>query len=256
MGGAGTGKFLPLFSMNKSILNILGIAILGAIGLSVWGGWWACVHLVAAIDSFGTAFAQISAASVPVSQGSAQTLAEINRPCQPIKGHIYKVNEAKPCGTLADIAQTLRTMRGMMGTIETAGNHENSQLSRYDAIATQTSDLLVSFRGTADAATGTAQETTAMLSSIRTTTDQLPPLIAASTASVNDLDALLKDKAIDRTLTNVDTSTANFAVVSGNFARVTTFYADDITKPKTFKEKMKAGVSLGFDALGFAFRHF
>ena len=53
-------------------------------------------------------------------------------PCQPLKGHIYGVDEDKPCGTLADAARTLHTIRGFAGTLEVAGRHLDKSLKTYD----------------------------------------------------------------------------------------------------------------------------
>ena len=220
--------------MNKTILNLVGLSLICAIWCGIYGAWGLTRHLTQAADST-TALAE------GLDSQTQQTFSTINRP---------------QTGTLAEINKATLALKSIAVHVDMAADHEDRQLTKYDPIPDEISALLHSGTGTLNAATETSQQASAVLSSIRTSTDQLPPLVVASTASVNDFDALLKDKAIERTLTNVDTSTANFAVVSGNFARVTTFYADDITKPKTFKEKMKAGVSLGFDALGFAFRHF
>jgi len=47
----------------------------------------------------------------------------INQPC----------GDDKPCGTLADVAKTLNTVRGTFGQIEVAANHEDRNLTTLDA---------------------------------------------------------------------------------------------------------------------------
>jgi hypothetical protein len=37
------------------------------------------------------------------------------------------------CGTLADVNQTLHTIRGTFGQIETAAKHENAELTTLDS---------------------------------------------------------------------------------------------------------------------------
>ncbi len=51
------------------------------------------------------------------------TLMTINRPC----------GGGKPCGTLADVAKTLGTLRGTAGQIEIAANHEDRRIGILDA---------------------------------------------------------------------------------------------------------------------------
>ena len=59
-------------------------------------------------------------------------LDHINAPCRPVKGTVYSVDDDKPCGTLADVARTLHTIRGFAGTLEKAGRHVDQSLNTYD----------------------------------------------------------------------------------------------------------------------------
>lgn len=64
-------------------------------------------------------------------------------------GSLDAVNRAcipGPCGTLADVAKTLNTVRGTFGQIEIAANHEDRNLSTLDA---QENQLFEDFHGTA-----------------------------------------------------------------------------------------------------------
>ena len=55
-------------------------------------------------------------------------------------------DELHPCGTLADVAKTLNTVRGTFGEIRIAANHENRNLGTLD---TQEATLFDDFHGTA-----------------------------------------------------------------------------------------------------------
>jgi hypothetical protein len=72
--------------------------------------------------------------------GMNQTLDAINRPC----------GNGKPCGTLADVAKTLGTIRGAAGQIEVAANHEDKRIDQFDAqeatIYTNTNASLLQLR--------------------------------------------------------------------------------------------------------------
>ena len=51
------------------------------------------------------------------------TIQTVNRPC----------GSEQPCGTLADVAKTLNTLRGTAGQVEIAAVHENRNLGTLDA---------------------------------------------------------------------------------------------------------------------------
>lgn len=55
-------------------------------------------------------------------------------------------DELHPCGTLADVAKTLNTVRGTFGELRIAANHENRNLGTLD---TQEATLFDDFHGTA-----------------------------------------------------------------------------------------------------------
>lgn len=79
-------------------------------------------------------------------------LSRVISPCQPIKGHIYSVDEDKSCGTLAEVSRTLHTVRGFAGTLEVAGRHMDKSLSKYDeqelALSNRTNEVLSSASST------------------------------------------------------------------------------------------------------------
>jgi ABC-type transporter Mla subunit MlaD len=86
----------------------------------------------------------------------------------------------QPCGTLADVAKTLNTVRGTFGQIEVAANHEDKQLATLDA-----------------------QE--------RTMFGNVNDMVTAANSSVGHFDALITSPDVTKTLANVNVSTAAIA---------------------------------------------
>jgi hypothetical protein len=93
--------------------------------------------LNAAADTVSSSVAGVSRTVNASVAGVPQTIAEatatlrsadavlqtVNRPCE----------QGKPCGTLADAARTLATVRGTFGEVEKAAVHENRNLVTLDA---------------------------------------------------------------------------------------------------------------------------
>ena len=100
--------------------------------------------------SFGSAASSLATAS----SGLNLVVSKLLAPCQPVKGHIYTVDEDKPCGTLADVARTLHTIRGFAGTLETAGRHLDKSLGTYDQqeadLSEHTNEVLTNLGSTVD----------------------------------------------------------------------------------------------------------
>lgn len=158
-------------------------------------------------------------------QGTANaataTLNKINADCVP----------GKPCGTLADVNQTLHTIRGTFGQVEVAAKHENAQLTTLD---TQERDLFngaqgvlkqsretlraaQGFASSASSATGTLKETIRdaqpALKSLAKTSHDLGKAAQALTARVNDPHVAQLMTHLDGTATNLDGATADVKTV-------------------------------------------
>lgn len=85
-------------------------------------------HIQATADAAAGALRSIGQAGDSLSA----VLQNVNRPCE----------KGKPCGTLADVASTLATIRGTAGQVEVAARHENQNLTVLDdQEATLFSDL-------------------------------------------------------------------------------------------------------------------
>jgi len=149
----------------------------------------------AALNQWGTAGTE-----------AAKAFETMNRNCD---------NGKESCGTLADLNQTLRTVRGTFGQIEMAAKHEDTQLGTLDKQEkTIFNDLhgisrdarkglgaFTSLTNAASGAVGTAQET--MI--------QSQPALASLNASLTQYGALaqsvkkrIDDPRVDVLLTHLD----------------------------------------------------
>jgi hypothetical protein len=105
-----------------------------------------------------------------------------------------KPGDLHPCGTLADIAKTMNTIRGTFGQIELAANHENKNLSTLDAQEAQlfadTRVTMAAGRTAVASVSGTAEAATTTLQTLNTTVQDFQPLVGHFgdvAVSLNDL---------------------------------------------------------------------
>jgi hypothetical protein len=137
----------------------------------------------ASITAASNSLVQVQNGLLPVENGLLattnslnSTLLTVNSPCG--GGH--------PCGTLADVAKTLNTVRGTFGQIEVAANHENKNLTNLDAQEAQLfADTHLAFQGVSKATL--------------------------------DLDALFTDPKITTTISSVNTIASNLGQTSTDF---------------------------------------
>ncbi len=168
--------------MNRIIANALGVCLIAAACLVGWAAW-----------RWGESAPGPTGAIV---EGVAQVLAAVNRPCAP-----------GPCGTLAVADKTITKVGDAIVT---------TQLQER-AIAPHTLAAVDALKGSANALTATSQAATgsfraldgsayALTGTLHAATDTLhaakAPIDAFTTDAV-DLDAILKDRAIHETLTNI-----------------------------------------------------
>ena len=132
--------------------------------------------------------------------------------------------------------------------------HEQTQLGAIDGYAShldrEVSNLAGSGSRTLDAITGTARGSTDTLSAVQGRRDlktlgyiadgAFPPLLERSTATVGDLDALLKDKAVYGTLDNVQsmTSSGSAILINAPGRWQTRRLGKHILKPKPWWQKI------------------
>jgi methyl-accepting chemotaxis protein len=121
-----------------------------------------------------------------VTDGVAATLAEIDRPCT-----VLVKGQEKSCGSIADVNQTLHTIRGTFGQIEVAARHENQNLKTLDR---QEADLfrdlhatIIEAQGTLSAGTGTLKAMTATVETAQKSIAAAEPLIESSTRTIDNV---------------------------------------------------------------------
>ncbi|MFP5276976.1 MAG: hypothetical protein ACLGPM_07665 [Acidobacteriota bacterium] len=165
-------------------------------------------------------------------QAATNTFQSINRPC----------DTDKPCGTLADVNQTLATIRGTFGQVEIAANHENRQLTTLDAqeralfsnLQGTLSDARETLNGARDltsAASGTLGGVNQTLGATRTALGAIADDGESLKTRLDDpeIDDLLtalrgrvNDPKLDALLRNLGTTTAHVASISGTADQVFT----------------------------------
>lgn len=128
-------------------------------------------------------------------------LTTINRPC----------GKGAACGTLADVAKALDTIRGTAGQIEIAAKHENAQLATLDrdeaqlfadlhVTATSAQQLTASLADTSRAATAALGSADGEIQAMQGATRTLNASLAAAQPVLVHADALVTDPSIKRIL--------------------------------------------------------
>jgi hypothetical protein len=171
--------------------------------------------------------------------GAGDTFDTINRPC----------GTGKPCGTLADVNQTLHTVRGTFGEVEVAARHENAQLTTLDGqerdlfagvqgVLKRSRETLASVSGFASAASatmGTVKETVAgaqpVLVSLKTTSDDLGGAAQALGETADAATMRFNDPHVAALVANLDATSKNAA---GATADVKTVF-DRVANPQPCK---------------------
>lgn len=179
--------------MSKYLQIALGLAAL-VVASSVA---FTCWRLSVALDAWGAGGAQAFAAL-------NQTLEKINRPgpCG---------STSKPCGTLAEIDQSIHEADTALVHLDLVARHEQQQLGTYDGYAAQLvshlNGTLDSTQRAADSISGTAQNASVALGTVNDTVRGLQPLersltatADASTATINTFNGRLSDPKIDALL--------------------------------------------------------
>ena len=214
--------------------EIIGLIIAGSTllaGLSVWGMAGLNHHLIVAIDRMGDTTAGLNAtlASVNATVTSlnpaitnlgtlegklGKTLDTVNAPCHVFNNGLIMGEDGKACGTLADVNQTLRTIRGTFGVIEMAAYHEEKRLTTLDK---QEADLTAEALGT--------------LQSINATIVETKPLVIETTATLGDVHLFINESKTDllETLKDFQDLTHQSVGVMGDTHRGTNKIADDFT---------------------------
>ena len=164
---------------------------------------------------------------------TSDTLSSINRLCETrdAKGNLL------PCGVLADLNQTLGTIRGTAGQVEVAARHENANLTTLDTqertLFSDAHQTLTSGAGTAQAATQTLQAVTTALQTAQPSIAATKPLLDAGTLAVGHVDtttlrinAFLDSPMLKETGKHVEGATAHVDAITGDAQKVADRYAN------------------------------
>jgi len=101
------------------------------------------------ISTIGNSVGQVASGLITNENQLTVALNKVNQLCIPVKGQIATLADSKNCGTLADFSRTLQTLRGTIGTVETAGfnfdQHEGELFTQESTLFTHTDNLIASF---------------------------------------------------------------------------------------------------------------
>lgn len=200
--------------MSRLIQIAHAALLLSATGLCLMGAmfFW---HLDVALKG---AEAQLSADSEEVSADLNQlnvAIQEVNRPC----------GGKQACGTLADVAKTLNTLRGTAGQVEVAANHENERLGTMDAQEEQlvgdTHAVLVSAKADMESLDDT-------LRGAQPIEKGLAGEVADLRKATMQLTALESDQNITAMVASLNSAATNIAGVTANANQITADAAAEV----------------------------
>lgn len=209
--------------MNRWILNSIGVSIIAALSLTVWGGFGLCRHLITVLDSWRSAstLGKLNAA-----------LDTINRPCG--AGH--------PCGSLANADKAMVKVGDILVTSQL---QEKDVAKAAESNMAAMNDLTGHLNKTADALTGTALGASVALGTANESIAAAKPLLtnlAATSASFtglsDSLNARISDPAIDKIIGHLDTTSGHLDAVSGDLQKIADKTTGDILKPKPWWMKV------------------
>lgn len=178
--------------MNELIKILKLILLFGLVFVLVQG--------IVILSHFDRAFVDASA-SIQETAGQASAslaaltsaLDTINRPC----------GAKAPCGTLADVAKTLNTIRGTAGQVEIAIHHEDGRLELLDA---QETALFSDTHGVMSNASAALVSANTAVTSLEPMENQLTLEAKNLNATTANLNVLLSDPAIMAAIGNANSS--------------------------------------------------
>ncbi len=197
------------------------LALILGVGIGIWGCFGLSAHLISAVDHLSDASAQLATA------GQA-----INNP---------------KWGTLHEVDHVLLDSRMTLDLLNKAALHEDKQLTVLDGHLTEAfSDIhstAQAAQGTFTALAGTANALTVDEQTANGTIAAAQPFLGQLTATAKDADIVINNPQIGLTLTDIQKSMANTAVITGDAAKVSEHFEEIIDTPKkrTFWGTVKQG---------------
>jgi len=192
-------------------------------------------------------------------------LVTVNEPCR----------KGAACGTLADVAKTLNTIRGTAGQIEIAAKHENAQLSTLDRQEAQiyagvkrslngvdselmeARQLTASMTETSRQASLTLQGAQVDLRTMNTTIAAAQPVLAATTGAVNGVNASVAELTprMHTFLVQSAKTVANVQGVTADGQRIADKMTADYFAPKPWWKKAAGKFGDAWDITAAVARH-
>ena len=178
------------------------------LGLAVWGCFGLNHHLIVALDKWGDAAPDLN-----------PTLDAIIGP----RGTLHEINKATV--KIGDAIVTTQLQE------RTAAPHVTAAMDQFGAAAVHLSETADALSKTAQAGTGTLQAATDTLGEGKRTIAAAQPLLVSYTRAGDDLDALLKRKAIGDVLDNLAGATGQGNAILGDFRQVADKARADYLRP-------------------------
>ena len=154
---------------------------------------------------------------------ASSTLDAINAPCVGFHGSVT-------CGPIAQLSQTAKNV-GIVAGLSAQQVKQSGVL--IDSAAKSVTEVSAHVNRTADALTQTAQGATDTLAEGKRTIAAIQPVLGAFKQDVDDINALLRDEAIHRTLANLDATTQNLGGITLDARLVSDKISADYLRPKT-----------------------
>ena len=215
-------------------------------GIVGWSAWQTYPHIIVATDNWAAArpantFDRINT-----------TLDKINAGCVDIQGDYV-------CGPIEQLSQTEKNV-GILAArsaqqVQQTGTLVTAVANNLNTVGEAVKDSAGHINGTADAATGTLKAATDTLGEGKRTIAAAQPLLAAYTQSGNDMDALLKRKAIGDLLDNLAGVTAHGNAIAGDFQQVADKARADYLRPVPWYMQPLKKSSDVLDIAGLLSRH-
>ena len=201
--------------MNRWISNTLGLVLIVAVVLGIYGAWGGWHQVLVAVDHWGNAAPELQP-TIDAISGSRGTLHEINKA-------VVKIGDAIVTTQLQERATTPH-VTAAMDELGLAAKHLSSASDSLSGTAS-------ALKGTADALTGTAQGATETLAEGKRTIAAAQPLLSQLTANgisiqttTDTLNDVLKRQAIGKLLDDA-------AGISGDFRTIADKATADFIRP-------------------------
>ena len=228
--------------MSRTLQTSLAILLLTVAGCAVW----ITLRIDNLLGNLNTDIVNLSA----LVQSAHDTLDAVNRPC----------GAGELCGLLAQANKTIVKVGDAVVTTQIqerkAAPHAIAAMDSLGSAAEKLGKSADSLSKTSDAATESAQALTITLDTANGALLESKTAIQSFQRSGDDLDALLKDQAIHRTLDNIADTSGNVNRITFDAQRVSGKITDDFLTPKPWYKKVGKYAGDTFDVGAFLARHY